>query len=100
MLIDKFYYIPKDSEINEPVKPLEIYLPIALSKPLKNILNRLHKQKFSQKSLVDHLKLSKGWISKYLRELRDLGLLEISKTNVGKGRFFDITEKGMWYIDP
>ena len=100
LLIDKFYYIPKDSDIREPVKPIEIYLPLELTKPLKNILNLLYTQKLSQKDLVDQSNLSKGLISKYLKQLRELGLITISKKKKGNKRFFDITEKGFWYINP
>ena len=36
--IDKFYYIPKDSKIGDIIKPLEIYMPIPISEPLKRLL--------------------------------------------------------------
>jgi len=81
---------------SKPVKPLEIYLPIELTKPLKNILKLLYTQKLSQKDLVDQSNLSKGLISKYLKQLRELGLITISKKKKGNKRFFDITEKGFW----
>lgn len=97
-LIDKFYYIPKDSDLNEPIKPLEIYTPIPLSKPLKKILHILYEKKISQSGLVKSTGYSKGLISRYLKQLKDLGLIEISKKKKGKERFFEITDKGNWFI--
>ncbi len=97
-LIDKFYYIPKDSDLNEPIKPLEIYIPIPLSKPLKKILSILHEKKISQSGLVKSTGYSKGLISRYLKKLKELGLIEISKKKRGKERFFEITDKGNWFI--
>lgn len=97
-LIDKFYYIPKDSDLNEPIKPLEIYTPIPLSKPLKKILHILYEKKISQSGLVKSTGYSKGLISRYLKQLKELGLIEISKKKRGKERFFEITDKGNWFI--
>lgn len=97
-LIDKFYYIPKDSDLNEPIKPLEIYTPIPLSKPLKKILHILYEKKISQSGLVKSTGYSKGLISRYLKQLKELGLIEISKKKKGKERFFEITDKGNWFI--
>ncbi len=97
-LIDKFYYIPKDSDLNEPIKPLEIYTPIPLSKPLKKILYILYEKKISQSGLVKSTGYSKGLISRYLKQLKELGLIEISKKKKGKERFFEITDKGNWFI--
>lgn len=97
-LIDKFYYIPKDSDLKEPIKPLEIYTPIPLSKPLKKILHILYEKKFSQSGLVKSTGYSKGLISRYLKQLKELGLIEISKKKKGKERFFEITDKGNWFI--
>lgn len=97
-LIDKFYYIPKDSDLTEPIKPLEIYLPIPLSESLKNLLNLLDTQDISQKDLIDKTGLSKGMISRYVNNLIDLGLISISNIKRGKERFFKITEKGKWYL--
>lgn len=97
-LINKFYYIPKDSDLNEPIKPLEIYIPIPLSKPLKKILFILYEKKISQSGLVKSTGYSKGLISRYLKQLKELGLIEISKKKKGKERFFEITDKGNWFI--
>ena len=97
-LIDKIYYIPKDSDLREPIKPLEIYMPVILSDPLKNLFSTLNKQKISQKRLVEETGFSKGLISRYLNNLREMGLIEISKKKKGKERFFEITEKGKWYL--
>lgn len=97
-LIDKFYYIPKDSDLTEPIKPLEIYTPIPLSKPLKKILYILYEKKISQSGLVKSMGYSKGLISRYLKQLKELGLIEISKKKKGKERFFEITDKGNWFI--
>lgn len=97
-LIDKFYYIPKDSDLNEPIKPLEIYTPIPLSKPLKKILYILYEKKISQSGLVKSTGYSKGLISRYLKQLKELGLIEISKKKKGKERFFEITDKGNWFV--
>ena len=97
-LIDKFYYIPKDSDLNEPIKPLEIYTPIPLSKPLKKILYILYEKKISQSGLVKSTGYSKGLISRYLKQLKELGLIEITKKKRGKERFFEITDKGNWFI--
>ena len=97
-LIDKIYYIPKDTDLREPIKPLEIYMPVILSDPLKNLLFTLNKQIISQKRLAEETGFSKGLISRYLNNLRDMGLIEISKKKKGKDRFFEITEKGKWYL--
>ena len=97
-LIDKIYYIPKDSDLREPIKPLEIYMPVILSDPLKNLFSTLNKQIISQKRLVEETGFSKGLISRYLNNLREMGLIEISKKKKGKERFFEITEKGKWYL--
>ena len=97
-LIERFYYIPKDSDITEPVKPLEIYLPHPISKPLKNILKIINEQGLSQKELIEFTRLSKGMISRYVKELRDMEILEISRDKKEKGRFFNITEKGKWFL--
>jgi len=97
-LIDKFYYIPKDSDLKEPIKPLEIYLPMPLSDPLKRLLVLLNTQKISQKNLVKETGLSKGMVSRYLRNLINLNLIKVSRKKSGKERFFEITEKGKWYL--
>ena len=97
-LIDKIYYIPKDSDLREPIKPLEIFMPVILSDPLKNLFSTLNKQIISQKRLVEETGFSKGLISRYLNNLREMGLIEISKKKKGKERFFEITEKGKWYL--
>lgn len=97
-LIDKFYYIPKDTDLNEPIKPIEIYLPIPLSEPLKNLLILLNSKNFSQKNVVKETGLSKGMISRYLKDLRELDLIKISSEKKGKERFYEITEKGKWYL--
>ena len=97
-LIDKFYYIPKDTDLSEPIKPIEIYLPIPLSEPLKNLLMLLNSKNLSQKNVVKETGLSKGMISRYLKDLRELGLINISSQKKGKERFFEITEKGSWYL--
>ena len=97
-LIDKFYYIPKDANLSEPIKPIEIFLPIPLSEPLKNLLILLNSKNISQKNIVKETGLSKGMISRYLKDLRELGLIEISSEKKGKERFFEITEKGKWYL--
>ncbi len=97
-LINKIYYIPKDSDLREPIKPLEIYMPVILSDPLKNLFSTLNKQIISQKRLVNETGFSKGLISRYLNNLREMGLIEISKKKKGKERFFEITEKGKWYL--
>lgn len=97
-LIDNIYYIPKDSDLSEPIKPLEIYMPVSLSDPLKNLFSSLNEQIISQKRLVEETGFSKGLISRYLNNLREMGLIEISKKKKGKERFFEITEKGKWYL--
>ncbi|TKJ20460.1 MAG: hypothetical protein CEE43_12340 [Promethearchaeota archaeon Loki_b32] len=97
-LIDNIYYIPKDSNLSEPIKPLEIYMPVVLSNPLKNLFSTLNEQIISQKRLVEETGFSKGLISRYLNNLREMGLIEISKKKKGKERFFEITEKGKWYL--
>jgi len=97
-LIDKFYYIPKDSEPSEPIKPLEIHLPIPISESLRNILNKINSKEASQKILVKNTGLSKGMISRYVNELIDLELIDISGKKRGKEQFFQITEKGKWYL--
>ena len=97
-LIEKFYYIPKDSDIKEPVKPLEIYIPKILTDPLRNLLNILNSENLSQKDLVEKLGLSKGLISRYLKELRERGLINTSNRKRGKERFFELTTKGRWYL--
>ena len=97
-LIDKFYYIPKDSNLKEPIKPLEICTPIPLSNPLKKILYILYEKKISQSELVKSTGYSKGLISRYLKQLKELGLIEISKKKKSKERFFEITDKGNWFI--
>lgn len=97
-LIDKYYYIPKDTNLNKPIKPLEIYLPRSISTQLKNLLNLLYTEEISQKKLVHETGLSKGLISRYLKELRELELIRISTKKSGKERFFEITEKGEWYL--
>ncbi len=97
-IIDKFYYIPKDSSLTEPIKPLEIYLPLPISNPLKNILKLIDEQGHSQKGLIEYTNFSKGLISRYLKELRGLDLIKISQKKKGKERYFDITEKGRWYL--
>ncbi len=97
-LIDNIYYIPKDSDLSEPIKPLEIYMPVILSDPLKNLFSTLNEQIISQKRLVEETGFSKGLISRYLNNLREMGLIEISKKKKGKERFFEITEKGKWYL--
>ena len=98
LLIDKVYYIPKDSDPKVLIKPLEIYLPIAIPNPLKKVLNLLYDQNVSQKDLKSQLDVSKGLASRYLKKLQELELIQISKNPEKKGRYFDITEKGMWYI--
>ena len=97
-LIDKFYYIPTDTGVDFPIKPLEIYLPTPLSEPLKKLLLILNTKEISQKSLVEQTKFSKGLISRYLNNLREIGLIEISHKKKGEERFFKITEKGEWYL--
>jgi len=97
-LIDNIYYIPKDSDLSETIKPLEIYMPVSLSDPLKNLFSTLNEQIISQKRLVEETGFSKGLISRYLNNLREMGLIEISKKKKGKERFFEITEKGKWYL--
>ena len=96
--IDKFYYIPKDSDPSEPIKPLEIHLPIPISDPLRKFLNLINSQDVSQKILVKKTGLSKGMISRYVNELIDLELIRISGKKKGKEQFFDITDKGKWYL--
>ncbi len=97
-LIDKFYYIPTDTGLDFPIKPLEIYLPIPISAPLKKLLLILKIEQISQRELVEQTKFSKGLISRYLKNLRELGLIKISTNIKGKDRFFNITEKGEWYL--
>ena len=97
-LIDKFYYIPTDSNLDFSIRPLEIYLPIPLSAPLSNILQILNAQQISQKGLVEKTQFSKGLISRYIKNLRDFGLIYVSEKQKGKERFFEITEKGKWYL--
>lgn len=97
-LIDKFYYIPTDSDVDSPIKPLEIYLPTPLSEPLKKLLSILNTKEISQRNLVEQTRFSKGLISRYLKNLREIGLIEISTNKKGKERFFKITEKGEWYL--
>ena len=97
-LIDKFYYIPTDSNLDIPIRPLEIYLPIRLSGPLRNILQILNTQQISQKGLVEKTQFSKGLISRYIKNLRDLSLIEVLEMQKGKERFFEITDKGKWYL--
>lgn len=97
-LIDNFYYIPKDTNMSEPIKPIEIYLPIPLSDPLKNLLILLNSKELSQKNVVKETGLSKGMISRYLKDLRELGLIEILSEKKKKERFYKITEKGKWYL--
>jgi len=94
-LIDKFYYFPKDSEANEKLKPLEIYLPIPLSKPLKKLLIIISEQKLTQKEIIEHTKYSKGMVSRYLKNLRELELIEMSTKDKKR---FELTDKGMWYL--
>jgi uncharacterized membrane protein len=93
-----FYYIPKDSDPKKPIKPLEIYLPIPLSDPLKDLLNILYHKGISQKKMVNETGLSKGMISRYLKNLIDMNLIKISEKKRGRERFFEITEKGQWYL--
>jgi len=97
-LIDKFYYIPTDTDLEGLVKPLEIYLPIPISESLKNLLLILKKEHITQKQIVEQTKFSKGLISRYLKNLRELGLIEISTNVEGKEKFFNVTEKGEWYL--
>jgi uncharacterized membrane protein len=73
-------------------------MPVILSDPLKNLFSTLNKQIISQKRLVEETGFSKGLISRYLNNLREMGLIEISKKKKGKERFFEITEKGKWYL--
>ncbi len=97
-LIDIFYYIPKDSDLNKPIKPIEIYLPVPLSEPLKNLLFLINSKNLSQKKIIKETGLSKGMISRYLKNLREIGLIEISSEKKGKERVFEITDKGKWFI--
>ncbi len=97
-LIDKFYYIPKDTDIKMPIKPIEIYRPIQLPQPLIEILKILNSQLISQKSLVKKTKLSKGLISRYLKNLRNYGLIMELLDKPGKEKYYNLTEKGKWYL--
>ena len=97
-LIDKFYYIPKDSDVENPIKPLEIFLPLNLSDPLRELLVALYSKSRSQKELIQDTKLSKGLISRYINSLINLELIQIADKKKGKERFYKLTEKGMWYI--
>ena len=96
-MIEKFYYIPKDTSITDIIKPIEIYLPINISPSLKTILNRLNKEQITQKELVQKTGLSKGMISRYLSELRNLGLI-IKSNDLGNENCFEITQKGEWFL--
>lgn len=93
-LIDKFYYFPKDSEANEKLKPMEIYLPHPLSKPLKKLLKLLSEEKLTQKGIVEYTKYSKGMVSRYLKNLRELELIELSEDK----KNFKLTDKGKWHL--
>jgi len=97
-LIDKFYYIPKDIDLKNPIKPLEIFLPLKLSEPLRDLLIILYSKSKSQKELITDTKLSKGLISRYINNLINLELIQIADKKKGKERFYKLTEKGMWYI--
>jgi hypothetical protein len=97
-LIDKFYYIPKDIDLKYPVKPLEIFLPLKLSKPLKKLLEIMDSKSLSQKDLIKITKLSKGLISRYINNLLNLDLIQIAEKKRSKERFYQLTEKGMWYL--
>ena len=97
-LIDKFYYIPKDTDLKMPIKPIEIYRPIQLSQSLKEILKILNSQTISQKLLVEKTNLSKGLISRYLKNLRNYGLITELSDKLGKEKFYNVTEKGKWYL--
>jgi len=97
-LIDKFYYIPKDLDVDNLIKPYEIHLPLRLPSPLRNFLIILNSKSQSQKELIKETGLSKGLISRYINNLIELGLIQIANKKIGKERFYELTEKGKWYI--
>lgn len=97
-LIDKFYYIPKDLDANNLIKPYEIHLPLRLPNPLRNLLILLNSKSKSQKELIKETNLSKGLISRYINSLNEMELIQIANKRIGKERFYELTEKGKWYI--
>ncbi|GAH33985.1 unnamed protein product [marine sediment metagenome] len=52
----------------------------------------------SQKDLIKITKFSKGLISRYINNLVNLNLIQIAEKKRGKERFYELTEKGKWYI--
>jgi len=58
----------------------------------------VYSKSLSQKDLIKITKFSKGLISRYINNLLDLNLIQIAKKKRGKERFYELTEKGKWYI--
>ena len=77
---------------------LILFLPLKLSAPLRKMLEIISSKSFSQKELIKITKFSKGLISRYINNLISLDLIQITEKKSSKERFFELTEKGKWYI--
>ena len=102
-LIDKFFYYPIDSPEDQPISPIEFYKPLKVSSSLKTILGFFSEKTQSLDDLIERYQslnkktATKGLISRYLNELKNLGLVEESEKKIGKKKLFRLTEKGKWF---
>ena len=102
-LIDKFFYYPVDSPKGQLISPIEFYKPLKISTSLKTILGFFSEKTYSLDDLIelyqklDKKTATKGLISRYLNELKNLGLIEESEKKNGRKKLFKLTEKGKWF---
>jgi len=102
-LIDKFFYFPKDMPKNEKIGPIEFYPPLRIPHGLKRLLKAFQDESLSLDQLIeryekkDEKRPTKGLISRYLNELKELNLVEERDEKIGRKKIFQLTYKGKWY---
>lgn len=103
-LLDKFFYFSKDVLKTEKVAPIEFYSPLRIPPGLKRLLKAFQSESLSLDQLIeryekkDEDRPTKGLISRYLNELKEIKLVEERDEKRGRKKLFQLTYKGRWYV--